>query len=198
MSKLKGTKTLENLMKAFAGESQARNRYTFYAERALEEGYDQIAELFLETADNEKIHAEIFFNHLRDGLEGETFPCPVDISATYPVAIGDTLDNLKAAAMGENEEWDKLYPEFAKIAEEEGFKEVAVSFKMIAKVEAKHEDRYLKLAKNVEEEKVFKKDAKVEWKCRICGYIHEGEGAPKICPVCKVEQDYFEMHCENY
>ncbi|SHH30065.1 rubrerythrin [Tepidibacter thalassicus] len=196
--KLKGTKTLENLMKAFAGESQARNRYTFYAERAIEEGYDQIAELFLETADNEKAHAEIFFNHLRDGLEGDDFPSTVDISTAYPVAMGTTLENLKAAAMGENEEWDKIYPEFAKIAEEEGFKDIAVSFKMIAKIEAKHEARYLKLAKNVEENKVFKKDNKVEWKCRNCGYVHEGESAPKMCPACKVEQYYFEMHCENY
>lgn len=198
MNNLKGTKTLENLMKAFAGESQARNRYTFYADQAAEEGYDQIAELFLETADNEKIHAEIFFNHLQDGLKGEEFPCPVDISATYPVALRNTLDNLKAGALGENEEWDKLYPEFARTAEEEGFKEVAASFRMIGKVEEKHEDRFLKLAKNVEEGKVFKKDSKVQWKCRVCGYIHEGESAPNICPTCKMPQDYFELHCENY
>ncbi|OPJ54713.1 rubrerythrin [Alkalithermobacter paradoxus] len=198
MKSLKGTQTLENLMKAFAGESQARNRYTFYAEEAMNEGYDQIAELFIETADNEKVHAEIFFNHIKNGLEGEEFPYPVDIKATYPIAIDSTLENLKAAAMGENEEWDKLYPEFADIAEKEGFKEIATSFRMIAKVEAKHEERFLKLAKNVDEDKVFKKDTKVEWKCRVCGYIHGGESAPKICPTCKVEQEYFEMHCENY
>lgn len=198
MNSLKGTKTLENLMKAFAGESQARNRYTFYGEQASEEGYDQIAELFLETADNEKVHAEIFFKHLKNGLQGESFPCPVDISATYPVELGNTLDNLKAAAIGENEEWDKLYPEFAKTADEEGFKEVGASFRMIGKVEEKHEYRYLKLAKNVEEGKVFKKDNRVAWKCRVCGYIHDGESAPKICPTCKMPEIYFEMHVENY
>ncbi|WP_099192418.1 rubrerythrin [Tepidibacter mesophilus] len=196
--KLKGTKTLENLMKAFVGESQARNRYTFYSEIASEEGYDQIAELFLETADNEKIHAEIFFDHIKEGLEGEEFPVPVDVAATYPIGIDTTLKNLKYAAMGENEEWDKLYPHFAKTAKEEGFTSIAASFNMIAKVEKEHEERYLKLAENVKNNEVFEKKETILWKCRVCGYIHEGDSAPNLCPVCKVGQGYFEMHCENY
>lgn len=199
MKSLKGTKTLENLTKAFAGESQARNRYTYFADVAAEEGYDHIAELFLETADNELVHAEIFYNHILAGMEGEEMPLMVNIEASYPVALGNTYDNLKAAAMGENEEWTELYPAFAQVAKEEGFPEVAASFNMISKVEQKHEIRYEKLAQNVEKGMVFEKeDANTQWKCRVCGYIHTGKASPKICPVCKVEQDFFEKFCENY
>lgn len=199
MKSLKGTKTLENLMKAFAGESQARNRYTLFADVASEEGYDQIAELFIETAENELVHAEIFYNHVLDGMEDEPAPFTVNIEASYPAVLGCTYDNLKAAAMGENEEWTQLYPEFAQIADDEGFPEVAASFRMISKVEEKHEKRYEKLAENVDKCKVFEKDEEgTDWKCRVCGYIHTGKSAPKICPVCKVEQGYFEKFCENY
>ena len=199
MKSLKGTKTLENLTKAFAGESQARSRYTYFAEVAAEEGYEQISELFMETAENELVHAEIFYGHILDGMEGEAAPFMVNIEAAYPVALGNTYDNLKAAAMGENEEWSELYPGFAKVAEEEGFPQVAASFKMISKVEQKHEIRYTKLAENVDKGAVFAKEEEgTAWKCRVCGYVHEGKSAPKVCPVCKVEQPYFEKFCENY
>ena len=187
---LKGTKTEHNLMAAFAGESQARNRYTFYASVAKKEGYEQIAALFLETADNEKEHAKRFFKF----LEGT----PVNINATYPTVYGDTLTNLKASAEGENEEWTILYPEFADIAQEEGFPEVANAFRKIAEVEAKHEARYLKIHENIESGKVFIKDGKVAWKCRNCGYIHYAESAPKLCPACLHAQSYFELHIQNY
>lgn len=191
MSKsVKGTKTEHNLMAAFAGESQARNRYTYYASIAKKEGYEQIAVLFLETADNEKEHAKRFFKF----LEGT----PVEINAMYPTMIGDTITNLKAAAAGENEEWTELYPKFADIADEEGFPAVAMVFRKIAEVEQKHEARYLKLVENVEKGLVFKKGAPVEWKCRNCGYIHEGEAAPGACPACAHSQAYFEVHCEAY
>ncbi|AHM55391.1 rubrerythrin [Peptoclostridium acidaminophilum DSM 3953] len=199
MKSLKGTKTLENLMKAFAGESQARSRYTYFADVASEEGYDHIAEIFIETAENELVHADIFYNHMLDGMEDEQTPFTVNIEASYPAVLGCTYDNLKAAAMGENEEWTQLYPEFAQIAESEGFPEVAASFRMISKVEERHEKRYEKLAENVDKCKVFEKDEEdTAWKCRVCGYIHSGKSAPKICPVCKVEQGYFEKFCENY
>ncbi len=164
MNSLKGTKTEQNLLKAFAGESQARMRYDYYAKQAKKEGLEQIASLFEETALNEKEHAKRFFKFLEGG--------PVEITATYPAGIiGTTLENLKAAADGENEEWTELYPEFARIAEEEGFKEIAVAFKLIAKVEAAHEARYRKLYKNLEEGKVFEHNGKISWKCRNCGYI---------------------------
>lgn len=188
--KLQGTKTEHNLMAAFAGESQARNRYTYYASIAKKEGYEQIAAIFTETADNEKEHAKRFFKF----LEGT----PVTINATYPTVIGNTIENLKAAAMGENEEWVELYPEFAKIAEEEGFMDIAVVFRKIAEVEKHHEARYLKLLENVEQGKVFKKASSLEWKCRNCGYIHTGDSAPQACPACAHPQAFFEVHCENY
>ena len=197
MKSLKGTKTLENLMKAFAGESQARNRYTFYASIANKEGYRQIEAIFLETADNEKEHAKRFYKLLLEGLNGE-LPASVAINAEYPLAQGDTLANLKAAAAGEHEEWSMLYSDFADVAQQEGFPEAAAAFRMISKVEEKHEARYLKLASNIEQGKVFKKDTKVQWKCRNCGYVHEGEGAPDTCPACLHPKAHFELFVEAY
>jgi rubrerythrin len=191
MTSIKGTKTEQNLLKAFAGESQARNRYTYFSGVAKKEGLEQIAALFEETALNEKEHAKRFFKFLEGGM--------VEITAMYPAGIiGTTLENLKAAADGENEEWTLLYPEFAKIAEEEGFKEVAMAFKMIAKVEKAHEDRYRKLYNNLQDGKIFKKDGKVIWKCRNCGFLHEGTVAPNQCPACQHPQAYFEIMEENY
>jgi rubrerythrin len=194
---LKGTKTLENLMKAFAGESQARNRYTYYASIANKEGYKQIESIFIETADNEKEHAKRFYKLLLSGLEGQ-LPAGIEINAVYPVAQGSTLDNLNAAAAGENEEWTELYPAFAEVAEAEGFPEVSKAFRMIAKVEASHEARYKKLSENIAKDTVFKKDGKVYWKCRNCGYIHEGDAAVDICPSCLHPKAYFEIFIENY
>ncbi len=191
MASLKGTKTEQNLLKAFAGESQARNRYTYFAAKAKEEGLEQMAAIFMETAEQEREHANRFFSFLEGGM--------VEITATYPAGIvSDTLANLKAAADGENEEWTELYPEFAKIAEEEGFKSVAVAFRSIAKVEAHHEERYRKLYDNLENGKVFEKDDKVVWKCRNCGFLHEGTKAPKTCPACLKGQAYFEVNEANY
>lgn len=197
MKSLKGTKTKENLMKAFAGESQARNRYTYYASVARKEGYRQIEAIFLETADHEKEHAKRFYKFLLAGLEGE-LPASIEINADYPVAQGTTLDNLNAAADGENEEWSDLYPSFADVAEEEGFKEVATAFRMISKSEEEHERRYRKLAANVKENKVFKKDEKIQWRCRNCGYVHEGDTALELCPACIHPQAHFEVFMENY
>lgn len=197
MNNLKGTKTAENLLKAFAGESQARNRYTFYASIAGKEGFKHIQALFTETADNEKEHAKRFYKLLLEGLK-EDLPTMVEIQAGYPVAQGTTYDNLVAAANGENEEWTELYPTFAKVAEEEGFKEVAVAFKMIALVEAKHEARYRKLAENIQTDHVFKKEAAVLWKCGNCGFIVEAVSAPEKCPACLHPKDYFEVFVENY
>jgi rubrerythrin len=197
MKGLKGTKTAENLLKSFAGESQARNRYTFYASVADKEGYKQIKNIFIETADNEKEHAKRFYKLLLEGLQGE-LPAVIEINAAYPVAQGTTLDNLRAAAGGENEEWTGLYPAFANIAQEEGFPEVAAAFKMIASVEKHHEERYIKLADNIANGAVFKKDEKVLWKCSNCGYVHEGTGAPEKCPACAHPQAYFEVLSEAY
>lgn len=197
MKNLKGTKTAENLLKAFAGESQARNRYTYYASVADKEGYKQIKNIFIETADNEKEHAKRFYKFLLEGFQGE-IPATIEINACYPVAQGTTLDNLKAAASGENEEWVDLYPSFAKVAEEEGFPEIATAFKMIASAEKRHEARYNKLAGNVEKGKVFKKDEKTLWKCGNCGYVHEGEEAPETCPACVHPQAHFEVFAETY
>jgi rubrerythrin len=191
MKSLKGTKTEQNLLKSFAGESQARMRYNYFAKQAKKEGLEQIAALFEETAENERSHAKQFFRYLQGGM--------VEITAAYPAGvIGNTLENLKAAADGENEEWTHLYPEFAKIAEEEGFKEIANTWKMIAKVEKAHEDRYRKLYNNLESGDVFKKNGKVIWKCRVCGFLHESEKAPKECPLCHHPQAYFEIECENF
>lgn len=197
MKNLKGTKTAENLLKSFAGESQARNRYTFYSSVANKEGYKQIRNIFIETADNEKEHAKRFYKFLLAGFQGE-LPANVDINASYPVAQGSTLDNLKAAAAGENEEWSDLYPEFAKIADEEGFPEVADTFRNIATAEKRHEIRFNKLANNIENNKVFKKDEKVLWKCGNCGYVHEGTEAPEECPACVHPQAHFELFVETY
>jgi len=189
--KLKGSKTEKNLLASFAGESQARNRYTYFASVARKAGFEQIAAIFLETADNEKEHAKRFFKFLEGG--------EVEITASYPAGvIGDTATNLEAAAAGENLEWTKLYPEAEKVAREEGFNEIADVFKEIAEVEEQHEIRYRKLLKNVKEGKVFKKDTVVQWKCRNCGYIHEGKEAPKECPSCAHPQSFFELFCENY
>jgi rubrerythrin len=189
--KLKGSETEKNLLKAFAGESQARNRYTFFASVARKEKFEQIADVFQETADNEKEHAEIFFKHLEGG--------DCEIMATYPAGkIGTTAENLLAAAEGEKMEWGTLYPDFEKIAREEGFEDVADSFKEIGEVEAWHEKRYRKLLKNVEEGEVFKKKNVVKWKCRNCGYIHEGDEAPDECPACKHKREYYEVWVENY
>ena len=188
---VKGTKTEVNLLKAFAGESQARNRYIYFASVAKKAGYEQIAAIFEDTAANEKEHAEVFFKYLEGG--------PAEITATYPAGkIGDTAENLLAAADGEKEEWSELYPDFAEVAEKEGFKEVAESFREIAEVEEEHEKRYRKLLDNVKNGRVFQRDKKVKWHCRNCGYIHEGTGAPEICPACKHAQAYYELWCEMY
>jgi rubrerythrin len=188
---LKGSKTEKNLLKAFAGESQARNRYTYFASTAKKEGYEQINGIFLETAENEKEHAKVFFKHLEGGM--------VEINAMYPAGkIGDTAENLLAAAEGEKEEWGKLYPDFQKVAREEGFENIANSFKEIAEVEEQHEKRYRKLLENVKKGSVFKKDKVVRWKCRNCGYVHEGTEAPKVCPACKHPQAYYELKEDNY
>lgn len=191
MKSIKGTKTEQNLLKAFAGESQARMRYNYFASQAKKEGLEQIAAIFTETADNEKEHAKRFFKFLEGG--------PVEITATYPAGvIGTTLENLKEAADGENEEWTVLYQDFAQIASDEGFKEIALAFKMIATVEKAHENRYRTLYDNLEQGKVFKKDGKLTWKCRNCGYIHEGEAAPEMCPACLHPQAHFEIKETNY
>jgi len=191
MKNLKGTKTEKNLLAAFAGESQARNRYSFFASKAKKEGYEQISAIFQETADNEKEHAEVFFKH----LQGED----VEITAMYPAGvIGSTAENLLAAAEGEKMEWGTLYPDFAGIAEKEGFPEVARSFREIAKVEAYHERRYRKLLENVQKNTVFRKDKKIKWKCRNCGYVIECDEAPKKCPACEHAQSYYELWVENY
>jgi rubrerythrin len=191
MKSVKGTETEKNLLKSFAGESQARNRYTFFASVAKKEGFEQIAAIFEETAANEKEHAEVFFKYLEGG--------PLEITATYPAGvIANTAANLLAAAEGEHEEWGELYPEFAKVAEEEGFDDIAYSFREIAEVEEQHEIRYRKLLANVENDRVFKRDKVVKWHCRNCGYIHEGESAPDVCPACKHPQAYYELFVEAY
>jgi rubrerythrin len=191
MPSIKGTKTELNLLKAFAGESQARNRYTFYASAAQKEGYEQIAALFLETADNEKEHAKVFYKHLEGG--------DAEITASYPAGgIGTTAENLIHAADGELLEWGTLYPDFATVADEEGFADVATSFREVADVEAHHEARYRALAANIEAGIVFKREGVVKWKCRNCGYVHEGPEAPKLCPACKHPQAYYELLVEPY
>lgn len=191
MKSVKGTKTEKNLLASFAGESQARNRYTYFASVAKKAGFEQIAAIFLETADNEKEHAKRFFKLLEGG---ET-----EITAAYPAGvIGDTAQNLEAAATGENLEWTKLYKEAEETARKEGFEEIAEQFKEIAEVEEEHEKRYRKLLQNVKGKKVFKKDKSVRWKCRNCGYVHEGKEAPEKCPACAHPQSYYELLCENY
>ncbi len=191
MKSIKGTQTEQNLLKAFAGESQARMRYDYFAKQAKKEGLEQIAAIFDETALNEKEHAKRFFKFLEGGM--------VEITAAYPAGIiGTTLENLKAAADGENEEWTELYPEFADVAEKEGFKEVAIAFRMIARVEKAHEERYRKLYGNLESGKMFEREGVIVWKCRNCGYLHEGKKAPKKCPACLHPQSYFEIQETNF
>ena len=188
---LKGTRTEKNLLAAFAGESQARNRYTFFASVARKEGYEQIANIFTETAGNEKEHAEVFFKYLQGG--------DVEIVAAYPAgAVEDTKRNLEAAADGEKLEWSQIYADMEKVAKEEGFSDIATSFKEIAEVEEFHEQRYRRLAANVAAGEVFKKKTIAKWHCTNCGYIHEGTEAPKVCPACKHAQAYYELLAENY
>ncbi|MCX5786616.1 MAG: rubrerythrin family protein [Elusimicrobia bacterium] len=189
--RLKNSKTEKNLLKAFAGESQARNRYTYFASAAKKEGYFQISKAFEETAEQEKEHAKRFFNFLEGG--------EVVIEAAFPAGIVcDTKANLKASADGENHEWGSLYPEFAKIARDEGFEPVAKTFEAISIAEKQHERRYRGLLKNIEEGKVFKKDKKVKWRCLNCGYVHEGAEAPENCPACAHPRAYFELLAENW
>jgi rubrerythrin len=188
---LKGSKTEKNLLASFAGESQARNRYTYFASVAKKAGFEQISAILLETADNEKEHAKIFFKFLQGG--------EAEITAAYPAGtIGNTAANLEAAAAGENLEWTKLYKEAGETAEEEGFDEIANAFKRVAEVEKQHERRYRKLLKNVQEDKVFKKDTTVKWKCRNCGHVSEGAEAPTKCQACAHPQAHFELRVENY
>ena len=190
MKSVKGTQTEKNLLTSFAGESQARNRYTYFASVAKKEGYEQIAAIFTETADQEKEHAKRMFKWLEGGC--------VEITASYPAGvIGTTADNLKAAAAGENEEWVKDYPHFAEVADAEGFPEIATMYRMIAVAEKGHEERYLALLKNLEQGKVFAKDEPTVWQCRNCGYIHEGTEAPEQCPACLHAQAYFEVKKTN-
>jgi rubrerythrin len=188
---IKGTQTEKNLLTAFAGESQARNRYTFFASAARKEGFEQIANIFTETAGNEKEHAEIYFKYLEGG--------DVTITAAYPAGvIGSTASNLEAAAKGEHAEWSEIYKEMAKTARAEGFEDIATSYTEISEVEEAHEKRYRKLLSNIMSGEVFKKKTTVKWKCSNCGYIHEGPEAPKECPACKHPQAYYELLAENY
>jgi len=191
MPKIKGTRTEKNLLAAFAGESQARNRYTYFAGQARKDGFVQIADIFIETAEQEKEHAKRLFKFLEGG--------EVEIACSFPAGvIGNTLDNLKDAAAGEHHEHVSMYPEFAKIAEEEGLKDIAATFRAIAVAEKQHEKRYLGLAANVEAGRVFKREAKVTWRCRNCGYLHEGVSAPELCPACLHPQAHFELLGENW
>ena len=194
MKDLKGSKTAENLMKAFAGESQARTRYTYYSSIAKKEGFVQISNIFAETAENEKEHAKRFYKFLVACLNEEM----VSINAAYPVAMGNTKLNLLAAAAGENEEWSELYPQFADVADAEGFPEIAAVFRKISEVEKRHEARYRKLAANIEAGLVFKRPENHEWKCNNCGYIHTGPNAPDMCPACAHPQAHFEIFVETY
>ncbi len=188
---MKGSKTEKNLLAAFAGESQARNRYTYFASAAKKEGLEQIAAIFMETAENEKEHAKRFFKFLEGGM--------AEITATFPAGrIGTTAENLKSSAEGEHEEWTRLYPGFGDIAQQEGFPEVAAAFRFISKVEVEHEKRYLRLLENLRANRVFKKELKSAWICRNCGYHHEGLEAPEQCPACLHPKSYFELFAENY
>jgi len=192
MKSIKGTETEKNLLKSFAGESQARNRYTFFAKTAKAEGYEQIAELFLETANQEKYHAKKFFSYLEGG--------EVEITATYPAGVigGTTAENLLASAGGENEEWTELYPHFAEVADAEGFPNIAATWRKIAAIEAQHEKRYRKLLERVEAGQVFAREEETTWQCRECGHVHVGTSAPKVCPTCAHPQAYFEEEKVNY
>jgi len=188
---LKGTRTERNLLTAFADKSQARNRYTFYASQARKEGYEQISAIFLDTANNEKEHAKRLFKFLEGG--------EVEITAAFPAGIiGNTEENLKAAASGENFEHTTMYPEYAKVAEEEGFPQIAAVLRAIAVAEKSHEERYLKLLENIQKGQVFKREEEVYWRCSNCGYIHHGTAAPEVCPACDHPQSYYELWCPNY
>lgn len=191
MANLKGTETEKNVLKAFAGESQARNRYTMFSAQAKNEGMEQIAEFFTEAAENEREHAKKFFKFLEGGM--------LEITATFPAGkIGTTLENLLASAGGEKEEYTEIYPSFAETAEKEGFKDIAIAFKLISKIEREHETKFRKLAENIEKNQVFAKGGKVKWKCRKCGHVHEHEKAPELCPLCGHEKAFFEIAAENY
>lgn len=189
-NKLEGTRTQQCLINSFAGESQARNRYTYFASVAKKEGYEQISAIFLETADNEKEHAKLFYKHLGSGT--------ATVNGSYHFQLEDTLSNLKHAAYGEHEEWTDLYLNASKIADEEGFSDVANTFRQVLEAEKHHEERYLKLAKNIEEGLVFKKHSSIKWKCRNCGRVIEGIEAPETCPTCKHPRAYFELLCDNF
>lgn len=188
--KLKGTKTEQNLINAFAGESQARNRYTYFAKQAKEEGYEQISEIFKMTADNEKEHAKLFYEYIGN-TKGH-------VNAEYPFELGTTEENLANAVSGEKEEWSLLYPNAEKTAREEGFYEIADTFKHVIEAEKHHEQRYLKLLENIKNNTVFSKDKETFWMCRECGYVYKGKSAPKKCPNCHHPQSYFQVLCENY
>jgi len=191
MANLTGTQTVKNLMIAFTGESMAVNRYTYYAKVAKKEGYEQLSAIFLETAEHEKSHAKTFYRFLKGR--------PVELNTRFPETIlGSTTENLKAAISGENEEWTNIYPVFEKIAWEEGFKTIATKFKLIAKIEKFHEERFTRLLENIDAGLMFKKEKKVKWMCRKCGFIHESERALKNCPACEHPQAYFEILAENY
>jgi len=190
------TKTIQNLTKAFIGESQARNRYTFYAKIAKKEGFEQIAEIFQITADNEKEHAKRLFEHIQE-LNEEKLD-EIKVEAVAPTAYGNTVENLKSAIAGENYEYTKMYPEFAKTADKEGLDKIAARLRAIAEAEKHHEERYKKILKVVEQNTVFKKDQEVEWVCRECGYIHKGNEAPSKCPSCDHEQSFYQIKCEEY
>lgn len=198
MGKLKGTETLKNLMASFVGECQARMRYTYFASTAKKEGFVQISNYFTETANNEKEHGKIFYKYIAENeyVEGQAVEIPVQ--SDFPVAFGNTRNNLMHAAAGENEEGRVLYPKFAKIAIKEGFPEIAKSFTEIAEAENAHENRFLKLMDNIDKDRVFKRPMVVKWKCNNCGYIHEGKEAPEECPACEHARAHFELFVENY
>ena len=187
---LKGTKTEQILINSFAGESQARNRYSYFAKQAKKEGFEQIADIFLQTAENEKEHAKLFYEYLGN-IRGH-------VDAEYPFELGTTEENLESAANGENEEWTTLYAEGEKVAKEEGFDDIASTFHHVMRAEQHHEQRFLKLLENVKNNTVFQKDTEIDWLCRECGYVHHGKSAPKICPNCHHPQAYYEVLCENY
>jgi len=188
---IKGTKTEQNLLKSFVGESQARNRYTYFASKAKKDGFEQIAGIFEETANQEKEHAKLFFKFLEGGM--------LDITASFPAGvIGSTAENLLASAEGEHEEWSLLYPEFANTADKEGFPKIAEAFRLVAAVEKRHEKRYRKLLQNIEKNEVFNRPDKVVWACKNCGYVHNGENAPEICPCCLHPKAYFELEVTNF
>lgn len=197
MKRLEGTETAINLMRAFAGESQAGNRYYFAASVAEKEGYRQIRDIFIKTAENERAHAKVFYNLIADGFQGQ-LPININISAGYPVVSGNTLDNLKGGVEGEHEEFAVIYPAFAKVAEEEGIPEVANAFRLIAGIEKHHEERFRTLYENVKNNIVFHRQQKTQWICSNCGYIHEGPDAPAVCPACKHPQSYFEIFVEAF